>query len=102
MKKPNYELDKYLREECERLDIDPDWYETKRELYRAINRAKSAEGGRKRRESAKKVQSRRLRYEDIEDENGETNIPKHKIDKWGWDQHNNRTIYVKTSMRLMQ
>lgn len=85
MKKPKYQLDKYLREECERLDLDPDYYETKRELYREINDRKAANSGRKRRGSAKNEQVRRIRREDVEDIDGDTNIPKHKIDRWMWD-----------------
>lgn len=85
MKKPKRDVDKYLEKECRRLDIDPDWYEDRRELYRVLNIYKSAESGRKRRGSAKKEQGRQLRYERLEDRNGETNVPNYKVDRWMWD-----------------
>ena len=85
MKKPKYQLTKYLQDECRRLGIDPDWYDNRRQLYQYITSLKSAEAARKRRGAAKKEQWRRSRYKPLEDKSGNSIVPNEKPDRWMWD-----------------
>lgn len=85
MKKRLNKDDKWLQKQCDKYGIDPDWYDSKRELYRVLAYYKEGDKGKKWRKRARRTQNTRIRQEPLEDKNGETNIPKYQPDRWMWD-----------------